>query len=157
VEIVEGGDYVAHVRFVLRTGVGLIFLIASLSKMRDLAAFRLVVGDLGLLPARFAGPVATGVVYTELLIGVFLVLGLYTRSTLAATCVLVFTFIAAIGIPLLQGRQVQCGCFGGNEYATAGTVARQMVLLGAAIVARSGRDSGWRFALDDVLSKGRID
>jgi len=144
-----------YVRSVLRVGVGLVFLAASLTKLHDLGAFRVALGGLELFPAHLAGSVAVVVVYVELIVGAFLLLGIYTRPTLAATCILVCMFIAAVGIPLLQGRQVQCGCFGSEEYATAGTVVRQFALLAAAMTARGGKNRAQGIALDSLLAEGQ--
>jgi uncharacterized membrane protein YphA (DoxX/SURF4 family) len=99
----------------------------------DIAAFRL-------LPAAIVGPLALALPYIELLLGGYLVLGLFTRvaAALAATQFLIYA--AAIASAVVRHIPANCGCFGPGDVAAAdwGHVAFDCALVAAALFVAFG-------------------
>ena len=56
--------------------------------------------------------------YLEILLGLYLLVGLFTKTSVWVTNALMFLFIAALAQGAAQGLEIDCGCFGsvaGNE------------------------------------------
>ena len=64
-----------------------------------------------LLPGPLVNGLALLMPWVELLAGLALILGAWRREAAALLGLLLLVFIAAIGINLLRGRAVDCGCF----------------------------------------------
>ncbi len=90
-------------------GVGLVFLTASVAKLRSRALFPGVVANYRLLPDALVAPVATLLPLAELAIGLGLIadLGLAAAPAIA----LLLAFAAAMAINIGRGRaHIDCGC-----------------------------------------------
>ena len=96
----------------LRWALGVVLLIAGISKLSDRAAFRQAVEAYQVLPIPAARFFARGLPYLEMLLGLCLVVGLGTRFVPGAAGMLFMSFSVAIGINLLRGRELDCHCFG---------------------------------------------
>ena len=82
--------------------------------------------------------VAAAVVGIELLAGLALIAGVVTRPAAAVIAGLLAVFIVFLAQALLRGIDLRCGCFGGDEPASWWTVARDVLMLAAALaVARA--------------------
>ena len=68
-----------------------------------------------MLPPAFVAPLALLLPFFELGVGIYLVIGLYTRiaALLAAAEFALFAF--AIASAVMRGIQTSCGCFGPND------------------------------------------
>ena len=117
----------------LRVALGGVFVFAALSKLPDLRSFAEAVANYQLLPAKLVPAAALAFCGVELACGVALVVGLYTRAAATLAGAMLVVFIAALSQALVRGIDLRCGCFGGAELATWGTVLRDVVLLGLAI------------------------
>lgn len=97
--------------FVLRLIVGGVLLSAGIIKMRAGSErfLRAVVGY-DLLPARVAAVVATVVPWSEIALGLALVLGAGLTLTAPLAAGLLFVFSSAISVSLVRGRANSCGC-----------------------------------------------
>jgi hypothetical protein len=69
----------------------------------------------------------------ELLCGALLLANRGARAAATLLSVLLAVFIAGLSQALLRGINLTCGCFGGAEVATWGTVVRDVVILAAAL------------------------
>ncbi len=117
----------------LRIALGGLLLWAGASKIPDMASFAESVANYRIVPAPLVPAAAAAVVGIEIVAGVLLVAGRLARAASLVTALLLAVFTAALGIALLRGIDLRCGCFGGEEAATWGTVARDVVLLAAAV------------------------
>jgi uncharacterized membrane protein YphA (DoxX/SURF4 family) len=119
-------------RFVLAT----IFVLASVAKLARRSEFADAVRNYRLVPRGASEYVSRTLPTVELLVGVFLFLGLEIRavSALAALCLLVF--IIAITVNLLRGRRIDCGCFGlvTESHLSWFSAGRNALLLSAALL-----------------------
>jgi hypothetical protein len=123
-------------RFMLlasRLVLGVVFLYAAATKIPDLAAFAGEVANYRMLPAAAVPWAAVALVGIEIVLGAALVAGVTTRAAGLAAAGLLAAFIAGLSQALLRGIDLRCGCFGGDELATWGTVARDLALLVPAV------------------------
>ena len=109
--------------------LGGIFVYAAGTKLVDMRQFAEEVANYQLLPAAVVPAAAAAAVGLEVVCGVLLIVGLRTRAAATVVMLLLLVFIGALTQALLRGINLSCGCFGGAEQATWGTVARDVALL----------------------------
>ncbi|PIW64123.1 MAG: hypothetical protein COW13_01230 [Candidatus Omnitrophica bacterium CG12_big_fil_rev_8_21_14_0_65_50_5] len=99
---------------ILRIFIGLVFLVSGFEKsVSPYQNFLYALQGYQFLPSFLEIAVAKIVPWIELLIGVFLVLGLWTRQALFAAAVMFTGFIIIVGQALIRGIDLaECGCFG---------------------------------------------
>jgi hypothetical protein len=121
----------------LRVGLALLFLDASIHKLRDFNAFRGAVSGYRIVPG-WGEPIAAGaLVAAELAVAAaLLVPGLGPAPGLASVALLLM-YASAIGVNLARGRRdIDCGCAGRAAQGSlhGGLVVRNLVLAGLALV-----------------------
>lgn len=67
------------------------------------------------LPDFLVSAMAVGLPILEILLGAWLILGLFTRVTAITSAVLMAIFTVAITSAWIRGLDISCGCFGGAE------------------------------------------
>ncbi len=137
--------------FVLRVLLGGVFLLAGLLKAGHPAALAVTITAFRLLPAFVVVPLAVFLPFFEIGLGVYLVLGLFTRAVASLVCLQLVVFAGAIASVVARGIVTSCGCFGPADSAPASwwDVGRDLALacLSLAIV----RFAPGRWALDARL------
>jgi putative oxidoreductase len=105
--------YLLHPWLTVRTQIalGLVFLIAALGKVADPPAFAKAIWNYQLLPPWSVHPLALVLPWLELLCGLALCLGLWTRAAASWILALLLTFTVALSINLARHHPVDCGCF----------------------------------------------
>ncbi len=124
-----------------RVGLSLIFLIAGLAKLADLAGSRQALRDFG-VPAALATPFGVLLPVAELAVAVALLPSFSAWFGAVGALVLLLLFVAGIGFNLARGRHPDCHCFGQVHSAPAGwsTLIRNLVLAAlAGVVVIFGR------------------
>jgi putative oxidoreductase len=132
----------------LRLVLGAIFIGAGASKVGHADLFAAQIAGFRLLPQVVIAPMAGALPYLEILLGGYLIVGLFTRVAAWAAVVLLAAFDLAIASAVVRGMTVSCGCFGPKDttVTTWAEVARDAIfVLFAVIVAL--RPPG-RLALD---------
>jgi len=122
----------------IRIVLGALFIWAAVTKLPDMAGFAQDVANYRVVPAALVPLVASAVVGIELLGGIALVVGVMERAAAAVIAGLLVVFTAFLSQALLRGIDLRCGCFGGDEPASWWTVARDLVMLAAAVVVARG-------------------
>ena len=122
----------------VRIVLGALFIWAAVTKLPDMAGFAQDVANYRVVPAALVPFVASAVVGIELLGGIALVAGVMERAAAAVIACLLVAFIAFLSQALLRGIDLRCGCFGGDEPASWWTVARDLLMLAAAVVVARG-------------------
>jgi putative oxidoreductase len=117
----------------LRIAVGALFIYAAWTKLPAFDAFAEEIANYRLLPPSLVPFFAAGLPGIELLAGAMLVTNRWPRSAALLLSILLAVFIGALSQALLRGINLTCGCFGGAEVATWGTVARDGVILGCTL------------------------
>lgn len=92
--------------------LGSVFVVAAFSKIADPAGFAKSIWAYGMLPWEVIRVSATLIPWIEMVAGVALFFGIWSRGAALWLGVLLLVFIAALGINLHLGRVVDCGCFG---------------------------------------------
>lgn len=115
-----------HLVLSVRIFVGLLFIVSSLEKIVDPAAFAQTVASYKLLPPWLPAIVATLLPWLELLCGFAVLFGVFLRgsSLLLSTMVAVFTI--AVVSALWRGLDISCGCF--TQDPSAGRIGWMKVL-----------------------------
>jgi uncharacterized membrane protein YphA (DoxX/SURF4 family) len=140
-----------ELNLVLRLFLGGLFVYAALSKVTDAAGFAMSVRGYKIVPFELSNVFALSVAWTELVAGVMLILGIWTRKAAAAILILLVMFIAAIAMVLVRGMTVECGCFGEGGSATSWMlILRNLGLAVAAILV-----TGWNDGFASVFPGGR--
>ncbi len=95
----------------VQIALGIFFVVAALPKLSDPPSFAHMVYNYRLLPGPLVNLFALVVPWLELLCGVALLLGVWSRTGAAVIGVLLLLFLAAISVNLLRGNAIECGCF----------------------------------------------
>ncbi|MEO7039422.1 MAG: MauE/DoxX family redox-associated membrane protein [Candidatus Elarobacter sp.] len=123
---------------ILRVLIGAVFVVAGFSKAGHADVFAAQIAGFRLLPQLVIAPLALVLPYLEMLLGGYLIVGLFTRTSAWIAVVLLGAFDAAIASAVVRGLTISCGCFGPNDTTVTSwaEVARDAVLVVlAAIVA----------------------
>ena len=92
--------------------LGLVFVLAALSKIADPPGFAKAIWMYQLAPAWSLHPAALMLPWLELLCGLALCLGLWTRVAASWIAGFLLLFILALSVNLARHHPVDCGCFG---------------------------------------------
>lgn len=96
--------------------LGGVFVAAGVPKILDPGAFAVAIRSYELaLPEWFVSFSAYALPYAEVLIGLYLVLGLFTKPTAWLTTALMLVFTIALLQGAVRGLDINCGCFGVGE------------------------------------------
>lgn len=93
-------------------GLGLVFVVAALAKIADPPGFAKTIWMYQLAPAWSLHPAALVLPWLELLCGLALCLGVWTRTAASWIAALLVAFTLALSINLARHHPVDCGCFG---------------------------------------------
>ncbi len=109
-----------YLALVCRLLLAAVFLLSASGKLVDIEAYSVdVVYDFGILPMWAARPFGLVMPFIELLCGLGMLGGVLTRLSAFGLSLMNLAFFIAKGSLLLQGRDIDCGCFG----AIVGTLA----------------------------------
>jgi len=117
----------------IRVLVGGLLLVAGALKVGHPTELATTIAAFRLLSPALVGPLALGLPYLELMLGAYLVAGLFTRTVAAFTGVQFVCYAGAIVSALVRHIPASCGCFGPNDAAVADWphVAFDLMLAGA--------------------------
>jgi putative oxidoreductase len=95
----------------VQIALGAIFVVAAIPKLTDPPSFAHMIYNYRILPAGLINISALIMPWVEVLCGLALILGVWTRSARTIIALLLVTFILAISWNLLRGNAIDCGCF----------------------------------------------
>jgi uncharacterized membrane protein YphA (DoxX/SURF4 family) len=136
----------------VQIALGVFFVAAALPKVVDPPGFAHMIYNYRLVPGAFVNLMGLVMPWLELLTGIALVLGIWTRTSAATIGTLLAVFVLAISINLARGNAIDCGCF---DMSAAGRTAAErladmrwvvvrdvgMLLMVAQILWATGRDA----------------
>jgi uncharacterized membrane protein YphA (DoxX/SURF4 family) len=130
--------------WVLRLGLGGLFVATGILKLADPTAFAVEIHNYQLFPS-LSPVLAASLPAAELSVGGALLAGprLWLRAGAAGAAALMAVFTVAVGSAVARGINISCGCFGaGSGPVTVVTVLRDVALLAAsaALLHLAGRD-----------------
>lgn len=105
--------------FLLRLILGGLLLATGALKVGHAPELASAIAGFRLLPGEIVAPMALVLPYFEILIGAYLVIGLFTRIAGWISVVQFVAYAAAIASAVIRGIPANCGCFGPNDQATA--------------------------------------
>ena len=114
---------------VARIFLGVILGWAGIVKIRNPEAFIKIVKAYNLLPEGLVVLWGIFLPWIELVTGLFLFLGLWHKSAVLSSFGLFVAFAAAVGINILRGADIACGCFGFNDTNLYVVLLQDLVLL----------------------------
>jgi uncharacterized membrane protein YphA (DoxX/SURF4 family) len=97
---------------VTRMTIGMVFVLAALAKIGDIAWFGQQVHNYRLAPLWAENAIAIVLPWIELAAGVALVTGARARAGAAVALALMLVFTIAVAAAWARGLDFRCGCFG---------------------------------------------
>ena len=107
--------------------LGLTFVYASSYKILSPADFAKIIYGYNLLPAGLINLMAIVMPFMELIAGLALIVGIYSRSAAIIINGLLLVFIVALTINLIRGHEFHCGCFSAGEGGHTGSMGMNIV------------------------------
>jgi len=95
----------------VQIALGIIFVVAAWPKIADPPGFAHMIFNYRILPGSLINLSALTMPWLELLAGLCLILGIWTRASRTIVALLLITFMIAIAFNLLRGNAIDCGCF----------------------------------------------
>jgi len=105
---------------VAQYGIGLIFIASCLAKIGGLEIFAEQVHNFRMSPIVLENLVAMTLPWIELVAGLALLLGFHARAGAVISAVLMVAFTFIVGVALVRGIDVECGCFGTADATRVG-------------------------------------
>jgi putative oxidoreductase len=109
--------------FMLRLGLGGIFIAAGVIKILDPAQFASDIANYRLMPHELINLLAITLPWIEVAAGLLLITGPWKRASALAILLMMVVFLAAIGQATVRGLNIKCGCFGTVEGRKVGLIA----------------------------------
>jgi uncharacterized membrane protein YphA (DoxX/SURF4 family) len=95
----------------VQIALGVFFVAAALPKVVDPPAFAHMIYNYRLVPGVLVNLMGLVMPWVELMAGIALILGIWTRTSAALVGAMLGVFVAAISINLARGNAIDCGCF----------------------------------------------
>ena len=108
----------------VRCSLAAVFLYTGLTKLLAVRAFAVVLSRYGLVPEPLLAPAAVGLPLLEVLAGLGLIFDV--RGSLTAITAMLLVFMAALWFGVLQGLEIDCGCYSPGELAEQGSLRRAL-------------------------------
>jgi uncharacterized membrane protein YphA (DoxX/SURF4 family) len=108
---------IERVVLVVRVALGFVFLAAGGLKVGHAENFASQIAGFQILPHPLIAPLALLLPFLELMVGVYLVLGLFTRFAAWFAAFEMAVFAVAIASAVVRGISTSCGCFGPQDHA----------------------------------------
>lgn len=121
---------------VLRLIVGATFLYAAYDKVLHPDQFAVAVRTYQILPVSLTNLFALVLAWAELVAGLLLIAGVFTRQAAGAVLMMLFMFIVALSVVMFRGMVIDCGCFsteGGTQVDTL-LIVRNVLLMAACVL-----------------------
>ena len=118
------GRYGVAAGVLARLVVGVVWVVAGVLKLPDPNENVRAVRAYEILPESLVTVVGHGLPVLEILVGLCLLLGLFTRVAAAVSALLLVAFIVGISSAWARGLSIDCGCFGGGAGPTENAQAK---------------------------------
>jgi uncharacterized membrane protein YphA (DoxX/SURF4 family) len=103
-----------------RLALGGVLIYAGVVKVPNTPAFAEAVANFDILPPLGNWIVALTLPWVEIVAGLLLICGLWLRYSAAVTVLLFVGFGGAVLLALARGIDIECGCFGTDDYERVG-------------------------------------
>lgn len=120
----------SHLLLVTQIGLGIVFLLSVLPKLRSPFTFTRNVAEYRLLPNGVAHGLALVLIPLEAFLAIAFLTSWLTSVALPLAAAMLILFFIAVSINLKRGQQISCGCFGDSgEQISPRTLVRLCLLL----------------------------
>ncbi|MGD0091147.1 MAG: MauE/DoxX family redox-associated membrane protein [Planctomycetota bacterium] len=120
------------VMLLARVALGGVLLYAGIVKVPNTAVFERAIANFDILPPLGNWIVALTLPWAEIVIGLLLICGLWLRYSAAVTVLMFLGFGGAVLLALARGIDIECGCFGTDDYERVGV---KVLAIEAAMIA----------------------
>ena len=103
-----------HMRNILGSILGIVFIISGIGKLYNIAAFQYLIIQYGFPTLHYLAP---AIVIAEIVLGTLLVLGVMRKWTSLATILLLIIFSFTFAYAQYNNNISECGCFGQFDFA----------------------------------------
>ena len=114
----KGWNWAKFPPLAVRLILGSVFIYASADKIIHPGAFAEAVNNYQILPETLINLTAVILPWLELILGIFLILGLWLPGAVLLSNLLLVTFFGALVFNLARGLDIHCGCFSTSQEAT---------------------------------------
>ena len=123
-----------------RMALGFVFLFAAWDKIVDPAAFAKIIRNYQILPDMLIYGVALVLPWIEVVVGMCLITGLFSRGAGFSATLMMAVFLAAMAWAVHKGISTQCGCFTtkADDAISARTFIRDGSILALALLVTVG-------------------
>ena len=123
------------INIALRFVVGGVFVFAGVVKIINPAQFAGDIGNYRVLPYEWIDLLAVTLPWVEVVAGLLLIGGIWTRASALVIALMLLVFLIAIGQAVARNLNIDCGCFGSVEGRKVGAIAlgQDVGLLAAAV------------------------
>lgn len=130
--------YAPSVLVLLRLGLAAVFIVAAVPKIAAPDQFALSIFSYQMLPDWGVNALAVFLPWLELLIGVCLACGLWSRASAVIMAGLMIVFMVALASAAARGLSISCGCFEVGETTEKSSLVwaalRDIAFLFAAVI-----------------------
>jgi len=121
----NAGTFASWLSLIGRLGAGQVFIFAGLIKVADPAEVARSIQAFGIIENDSLISLAAYIIpWTEIIAGVLLVAGLFTRAAATVILLMLIGFVALILNAMNKGQELTCGCFGKIELFCSGPLGR---------------------------------
>jgi putative oxidoreductase len=121
------------IKLVARLLLGSIFIYASYHKILAPDEFAKIVYGYDLFPSETINLIAIIIPFVELISGMALIIGIYTRPAAIILIGMLTAFVIAISINIIRGHEFDCGCFSSDTSQAVNsawqTLGRDMIFM----------------------------
>ncbi len=108
--------------FAVRLLLGLLFIYSGIIKIDDTGYFVKSLDNYKLVPPEFVNIFALLIPAVELIVGAFLLLGIFVKETALVADIMMIVFIVVIITAIARGLDIECGCFGTSDGTRVGLI-----------------------------------
>ena len=98
--------------------LGAVFIYASIDKILHPAAFAKVIYNYQILPGDLINITSLVLPWLELVLGLFLMIGLFREGSVCMATILMLIFLGVMIFSLARGLNIHCGCFSTSTEGT---------------------------------------
>jgi len=127
-----------------RLFLGIVLIYAGATKIGHPLTAQRAVQAYEIFPDGLANTIGLALPFLEVILGVLLVLGLFTRPVAIVSTLLMVAFIIGISQAWARGLTIDCGCFGGGGEIGAKSTTYPLDIARDAVFALAGAWLWWR-------------
>jgi putative oxidoreductase len=127
----------AYVGLLARLIIGIFFIVVATGKIADPLHFSNEINNYDLLPDKIINIMAIALPWLELVSGLLLIFGVKIKANSMLLIAMLFVFTVAVSIAILQGLDINCGCYSAIEERKVGwsKVAENIGLMVLGVIA----------------------